>query len=57
VPVSYTTFLVREAADAMRLLRSPERDQITRLLDLLQEFPSTKGDTFEQDSIGRRLEV
>ena len=53
----YTTFLVREAADALRTLRSTERDQVIRLLDFLEEFPSTKGDTFEQDSVGRRLEV
>ena len=50
---SYTVFLRRTAAEALKQLRGTRRRAIERFLDYLAENPFEEGDFPEQDSTGR----
>jgi hypothetical protein len=53
----YVLLLRIEAAAVYRSLRRPETDQVQRFFDLLESYPSLKGETTERDEVGRTLEV
>ena len=55
--VEYALFMRSEAVELYRSLRRTEKDSLARFFDLLESYPTLKGETTEQDDVGRIVQV
>ena len=55
--MEYVLFMRSEAVEFYRSLHRAEKDSLARFFDLLENYPTLKGETTEQDFVGRTVEV
>ena len=55
--VEYVLFMRSEAVEFYRSLRRTEKDSLASFFDLLENYPTLKGETTERDDLGRIVEV
>jgi hypothetical protein len=55
--VDYILFMHTEVAQFYHSLRRIEKDSLSRFFDLLESYPTLKGETTERDDLGRTVEV
>jgi hypothetical protein len=54
---SYVLFLRAEAASFFHSLRREEKEPLRKFFDLLEQYPTTEGETTERDAVGRTVQV
>lgn len=55
--VEYVLFMRSEVVEFYRSLRRTEKDSLTQFFELLENYPTLKGETTERDDLGRPVEV
>jgi hypothetical protein len=54
---TYAVFLHSSAANFFHSLRREEKEPLRRFFDLLEQYPTTEGETTERDAVGRIVHV
>ena len=55
--VEYVLFMRSEVVELYRSVPRAEKDSLVRFFELLENYPTLKGETTECDDVGRTVEV